>query len=99
MKIIDRLKENYGYDTPIFLDEIKTVMSEYSTPYVFRCIRDAVEKGELIRYDESIYYIPTDTTFGKSLLNPYSVITKKYMKDGKNTVGFFSGWTLLNLIG
>jgi len=99
MEIIKRLKKAYGVDIPIFLDEIKAVMSEYSTPYVFRCIKEAAAKGELIRYDESIYYIPTDTLFGKSALNPYAVIEKKYMRDGNKVLGFYSGWALLNAIG
>lgn len=99
MEVVNRLKKTYGVDVPIFIDEIKAVMSEYSTPYIFRCIKDAVAKGEIIRYDESIYYVPTETLFGKSALNPYVVIEKKYMRDGEKISGFFSGWTLLNLIG
>jgi hypothetical protein len=40
MEIVKRLKKSYGADTPIFLDEIKAAMSEYSTPYIFRCIKE-----------------------------------------------------------
>jgi prophage maintenance system killer protein len=99
MKLTNRLKETYGSDVPIFIDEVKKAMSEYSTPYVFRCLKEAVTQGELIRYDESIYYIPTETIFGKSALNPYTVIEKKYLMDGNKVSGFYSGWTLLNVIG
>ena len=59
MEILKVLKETYGYDAPIFIDEIKAAMDGYSTPYVFRCIKEAISKKELIRYDGSIYYIPT----------------------------------------
>ena len=99
MDISKVLKENYGCDVPVFINEIKAVMDGYSTPYVFRCIKEAISKKELIRYDGSIYYIPTETVFGKSALNPYAVIEKKYIKDKNNVTGFYSGWTFLNAIG
>ena len=99
MEISRRLNEKYGADEPIFIDEIKSVMKEYSTPYIFRMLKEAIEKGLLMRYDDSIYYIPTTTILGKSVLNPYRVIEKKYVRDGKNVQGFYSGWTFLNGIG
>ena len=105
MELVKILEKTYGSDVPIFIDDIKAVMGkysstgQYSTPYVFRCIKEAVSKNELIRYDESIYYIPSETVFGKSALNLYSVIEKKYMRDGSRVSGFYSGWTFLNAIG
>ena len=99
MEISKVLKKTYGCDVPIFIDEIKTAMDRYSTPYIFRCIKEAISKKELIRYDGSIYYIPTETIFGKSALNPYAVIEKKYIKDKNIVTGFYSGWTFLNAIG
>lgn len=99
MELVKILKETCCSDVPIFINEIKAAMGEYSTPYVFRCIKEAVSKNELIRYDESIYYIPSETVFGKSTLNPYAVIEKKYLKDGGKVSGFYSGWTFLNAIG
>ncbi|MDR3293349.1 MAG: hypothetical protein LBT20_04505 [Clostridiales bacterium] len=99
MEVVQRLKAVYGVNTPIFLDEIKTAVKGYSVPYIFQSIREAVEKGELIRYDDSIYYIPTETIFGKSAINSYDVIEKKYIKDKGKTFGFYSGWIFLNAIG
>ena len=99
MEITNKLIKTYGADVPIFLDEIKITMTGYSTPYIFRCIKEALTQNELIRFDESVYYIPTKTVFGKSSLNVYSVIEKKYIRDGKKAFGFYSGWTFLNAIG
>lgn len=99
MEISKRLQSSFGADEPIFIDEIKTVMKEYSTPYIFRCIKEAIAAGNLVRYDDAIYYIPTTTILGKSVLNPYRVIEKKYMRDGGGVQGFYSGWTFLNGIG
>ena len=38
----------------------------------------------------------TDTVFGKSILNPRKVIEKKYINDGENTIGYYSGITFQN---
>ena len=39
------------------------------------------EEEKLIRFEKGIYYIPTDTVLGKSVLNPRKVIEKKYIND------------------
>jgi hypothetical protein len=99
MELVSRLQNIYGENIPIFLDEIKTTMSEYSASYIFRCVREAIAKEQLARFDESVYYIPTDTILGKSTLNSYRVIEKKYIKQNGKTIGFYSGIGLLNGIG
>jgi len=99
MEIVARLKSAYGADQPILLEEVKAVMSDYSTPHVFRFIKSAIESEELIRYDESVYYIPTTSFLGRSSLNPRKVMEKKYINREGKTIGFYSGIGLLNAIG
>lgn len=99
MDIVDKLKREYGANTPILLDDIKSVMGEYSTPYVFRCIKEATVEGKLARFDDAVYYLPTETILGQSTLNPYAVIERKYIRDGSQINGFYSGWALFNAIG
>ena len=43
-----------------------------------------------------MYYIPTKTVFGNSILNPRKVIEKKYIKDGNKIIGYYSGITFQN---
>jgi hypothetical protein len=99
MDFINKLESIYGRNVPIFLDEIKSAMSEYSTSYIFHHIREAIIKGRLIRFEKSIYYIPTDTIFGKSALNTYRAIEKRYIERNGKRIGFYSGWIFLNGIG
>lgn len=94
MNFFDSLIEKYGRNEPIFLTDIS--YENYSKPWIMKKIKALCESGELIRYEKGIYYIPTNTVFGKSILNPYKVIEKKYIKDDKNTFGYYSGLTLQN---
>ena len=55
-----------------------------------------IETRNSIRYEKGIYYIPNDTLFGKSILNPRKVIEKKYIKNGCNIMGYYSGLTFQN---
>jgi len=97
MSLYESLLEKYGYNEPIMTNEI--VYKNYSRPWLFKELNKLCKNGQLIRYDKGIYYIPTKTILGASILNPRKVIEKKYIGNKNNTVGYYSGVTFLNSIG
>lgn len=94
MRFYDYLLEKFGVNEPIMSNEI--VFEEYSKPWIYKQLNVLVNEGKLLRFEKGVYYIPTDTVFGKSLLNPRKVIEKKYISDGNETVGYYSGVTFQN---
>ena len=94
MQFYDYLLEKFGANEPIMSNEI--VFEEYSKPWIYKQLNVLVNEGKLLRFEKGVYYIPTDTVFGKSLLNPRKVIEKKYISDGNETVGYYSGVTFQN---
>ncbi len=94
MLFFDYLVEQFGANEPIMSNEI--TFGSYSKPWIYKQLNTLVTEGKLIRFEKGVYYIPTDTVFGKSLLNPRKVIEKKYISDGKNTIGYYSGVTFQN---
>ncbi|MBR4050719.1 MAG: hypothetical protein IKK09_09505 [Clostridia bacterium] len=90
----DYLFEQFGVNEPIMSNEI--TFENYSKPWIYKQLNALVTEGKLIRFEKGVYYIPTDTVFGKSLLNPRKVIEKKYISDGNNTIGYYSGVTFQN---
>ncbi len=92
--LYDFLLHKYGTNEPIV--SAKITFKEYSRPWVMKQLKSLCESGKLIRFGKGIYYIPTDTVFGKSMLNPRKVIEKKYINDGENTIGYYSGITFQN---
>lgn len=94
MTLFDYLLQQYGTNEPIASAQI--TFKEYSRPWIMKQLKSLCEGGKLIRFEKGIYYIPTDTAFGKSILNPRKIIEKKYINDGENTIGYYSGITFQN---
>lgn len=94
MKFYDYLLETFGKNEPIFSSEIQ--YTDYSKPWIAKELNRLCNENELVRYERGIYYIPTKTPFGNSILNPNKVIERKYLT---NSSGFYSGLTALNMLG
>lgn len=88
------LLETFGTNEPILSNQIEYL--DYSAPWIYKQLNALVNDGKLIRFQKGVYYIPTETVFGKSLLNPRKVIEKKYISDGNDTIGYYSGITFQN---
>ena len=93
---IQKIKDNYKIDEPIFIENILALFPEFTRAYVFRLIKQAETNGELIKFSRGVYYIPKKTFFGYSTLTSSMVANKKYITDGKSVYGIYSGLTLLN---
>ncbi len=94
---IEKLREKFGNNEPIFTNEILKLFDEFTYVYVFRLISKAKDMGELIQFDNGVYYIPEKTVFGLSTITSDDVINKKYIQDGKDIFGVYSGLKLQNI--
>ena len=97
MLVLYRLIEEYGYNEPILLKKVK--ITELSQDSVRQAFSRLASKGLLERFSRGVYYVPTDTPFGKSRLNPKKVYEKMYIRDGENIFGYYTGLTFMNEIG
>lgn len=94
---IERLKQKFNIDEPIFTNEILELFSEFTRAYVFRLINKEKEIGELVQFDNGVYYLPQMTFFGLSTITADDVIKKKYLQNGKEVYGVYSGLKLQNI--
>ena len=97
MTLYETLLEQYGYNEPILTNEIQ--FNNYSKPWIYKELNRLCDNNQVIRFEKGIYYIPKQTPFGASVLNPGKVIEKKYIKSRNETFGYYSGYYLLNLLG
>ncbi len=97
--MLEKLIEEYGYNNPISIQDIRNVFSNLSKVRVNQIIDELEKNNQLIRYSMGIYYIPTETIFGKSKLNVQKVIQKKYIEDKDKIFGFYTGLSFMNMIG
>lgn len=92
------LIENYGYNEPIFLNDLAVEgMSENA---VRQSVKRLVASGFLERYDNGIYYIPKcDGLLNKSYLDPSIVIMRKYVQNKSEIYGYVTGISFANQLG
>ena len=94
---IERLSKKYKANEPIFTDDIIELFSDYSRAQVFRYIKKAKERKEIVQYAFGIYYIPNITFLGElSTISADDVIIKRYLKNKNEVYGVYSGIKLLN---
>jgi hypothetical protein len=92
------LLENYGYNEPIFLNDLK--IEGLSENAVRQSVKRLVAKGFLERYDNGIYYIPkAGGLLEKSYLDPLLVIMRKYVMNKYETYGYITGLSFVNQLG
>lgn len=97
MVLFDYLLKAYGYDEPILISEIQ--FENYSRPWLYKELNKLCKEERLIRFEKGLYYVPRQTMFGLSILNPAKVIEKKYVQSGENVFGYYSGLFFMNQIG
>ena len=96
--IKEYLLKNYGYNEPIFLNELK--IEELSENAVRQSIKRLKANGFLERYDNGIYYIPKKgVILEKSYLDPQLVIKRKYIQSKSETYGYITGISFANQLG
>ena len=83
------IKDSFGYDEPILVEDIETLFPERSRPWIDKTIRTMVDERMLKRFSTGVYYIPRQTIFGESVLNPHE----------RETFGYVAGLSLLNSLG
>ena len=92
------LMDNYGYNEPIFLNELS--VEGLSENAVRQSIKRLVAKGFLERYDNGIYYIPKhDGLLDMSYLDPLVVIMRKYVQSKSEVYGYVTGISFVNQLG
>lgn len=92
------LMENYGYNEPIFLNDL--AIEGMSENAVRQSVKRLTASGFLERYDNGIYYIPKRSgLLGKSYLDPSVVIMRKYVKNKSEIYGYVTGISFANQLG
>lgn len=97
MTMYQRLLEQFGYNEPILREEI--TYESYSKPWIYKELKRLCDDGSIIRFDKGVYYIPTQTVFGPSKINPKKVIEKRYIRSAEQVYGYYGGQILMNQLG
>ena len=93
---VERIKKVFKPGKPIFTEDILLLFPEFTKAYVFRLLKNAENKGELVRFSRGVYCIPKKTFFGYSTLSSGMIANDKYIGNNETVCGLYAGLTLLN---
>lgn len=94
---VERVKSSFAVNEPIYTEEIIRLFPEYSRPQIFRFIKEAEGKNEIVNFAKGIYYIPSKTFIGLSTITADTVISRRYLKWNGEVFGIYGGLRLQNM--
>ena len=95
----EKMNKIFKKNEPIFIEEILDAIKEYSRAYTFRQIKKMEEDGTIVRFTQGVYYLPTETEFGRSSISIHQILNRKYLNDNDEIFGVYSGLILQNMFG
>ena len=97
MTLYESLLNCYGYNEPFKTSEIN--FEDYSKEKICIEMTKLCKKGKVVRFETGIYYIPKTNKFGTVIFNQSKIVDKKYIKDGEQVFGYYSGTELEYRLG
>lgn len=89
------LVKEFGYDEPIFINTLE--INDMSKKALRQAISRLAKTGNLVKFDTGIYYIPKpDRLLKRAYLDTTKVIIRKYITDGREIYGYFTGLSAAN---
>ena len=104
MDIVSYLSNIYGYDTPIFIKDVR--IGRKSKTAIREEFYRATKRGDLERKSSGIYYLKSNKDFGSGITFR-KIVENKFMYPDCVSLetrelfidGYYSGMTFLNMIG
>lgn len=97
MTVIQTIFNPSLINKPLFIEDFVNEDTNYDTAKTL--LSNYVKSGDIKRYSQGIYYIPRKTILGYSTISFESIIERKYISDDNKVFGYYSGMSLLNIIG
>ncbi|MDR0752299.1 MAG: hypothetical protein LBF12_06960 [Christensenellaceae bacterium] len=98
--LLEKLATTFGVGKPFFISEVYETWPDYSQLAASNLLFSLLDENLVKRYDSQTFYIPKTLPSGETInLDPYSILERRYVTDGKNIYGYFLGEQLLYLVG
>ncbi len=89
MTLYESLLNCFGYNEPFKTSDIK--FEDYSKEKICMEMTKLCKEEKVVRFETGIYYIPKTNKFGTVIFNQSKIVEKKYIKDGEQIFGYYSG--------
>lgn len=97
MDLYQYLSDKYGYDEPIFMEDLRGDVDFLSSEALRQAMKRMVDKGEICRFKSGIYFIPNPNSVLKTkTLSVNKIINKKYLYNNEQRIGYLTGLSFAN---
>lgn len=97
MNLMDYLIDRYGYDEPIFSEELSQDLNKMNPSTMRQNLKRLVDSEKLYRYKDGIFFIPNPNSYlKKKTLSVTKIINKKYIYNNNETIGYVTGISFAN---
>ncbi|CCV63592.1 conserved hypothetical protein [Alteracholeplasma palmae J233] len=97
MNFYEKLKLEHGTNKPIVIEDLCDW--NYTNESIRKQLSNLAKEGKVIRYIHGVYYIPEEETSVDNGLDVEDVLEYKYIRNGKNVMGFYLGYRLEKELG
>jgi len=94
--LLEFLKSKFGPGKPIFTEDAEPL--GLSAGNLRQQFKKLVDSGELFRYEPGVYFLP-DTNHEYNPISSNMVAEYKYITNGDEIYGYYSGYTFANQLG
>lgn len=99
MELYQSLVKKYGYDEPIFMEDLKKEIDFLKPDALRQSVKRMVDNEKICRYKDGIYFIPNPKSILKTrTLSVNKIINKKYLYNQSQRIGYTTGLTFANLL-
>jgi hypothetical protein len=99
MDLYQYLVNNYGYDEPIFMEDLRIEIDFLKPEALRQAMKRMVDNEKICRYKDGIYFIPNPNSILKSkTLSVNKIINKKYLYKNNQRIGYLTGLSFANLL-
>lgn len=93
---MEKIKAKFAPGKPIFVSDILALFPNLTKAYVYRLLKENENSGNIVRFSQGIYCLPTKSFLGRTTTTATAVADYKYVSDGERIYGIYSGVALLN---
>lgn len=95
--LMNYIEENYKKGEPIFVNDLLKFENNKYT--LSKELSSLVNKNQIKKYEDGIYYLAKESALGEMPLNPEDIAKYKYVSKDDDCYGYYGGLYLANKLG
>lgn len=97
-RLFTLLKKEFGEEAFDYND-VANIVPRYSRARVYQLIKSMIDNKKISRLCKGLYCVYGETFYGQEVIDARKVIEKRFIREGEEVYGYYSGAVILNNLG